>query len=231
MGSGIASGGGGACADSSCAGFLTCQNFETATTGYDNSETWTNASGGDATANPASTSSPLRGIQSVLLTANTATASIEHTLSSASGTIYGVFRFSIASFASTGDSELVKLYDVSYNPLLYLYLKAEDWGGDKRKINFVSGGMNVQSTNTISAANTTYWVWWYYKAGTGANGEAGISITTTATAPGSWEGSGTTGTATAAAAIFRLRITIAGLVGKFDQVLVKSTAIGTVCNP
>ncbi len=61
------------CADSSCTGFLVCQNFQTATTGYDNSESWseTVGTGGEVEAAD-TTATVLRGTQQLKIFAGDA---------------------------------------------------------------------------------------------------------------------------------------------------------------
>jgi hypothetical protein len=205
---------GGACADTSCSGFLACQNFETATTGYDNSESWTPDAG---TPQPAYTTTHLRGTQSLYLP----TASTYKAIT-ASGEVYAFFRWRPTAVSPVAQSSVFVLWNSGFSVIGEVALL------DTNQLAVYNGSVPSIGSTTISAG-TTYYVWVYWKKGTGSNGLATIWLSTTATKPGSPEATSvTTGTATDDAAYIEPRST-ESVNAIFDQILVKTTVIGDVC--
>ena len=200
-----------ACADSSCTGFLVCQNFEG--TGYDNSESWTESCGAGATCDEDSTSSPLRGSQSYLYTSGTGASDVYKSFTE-SDEIYFFVRFSIANDAVSNiiiiKSNETILFTVGYSPV-----------SKKIAYNWTFG--------SAVSLGTTYYLWGYYKKGTGEDEINRAWISTTPTKPGSVDYELTTGVSTGQANRIVLYDSASGAGGKFDQVLVKTTEIGDVC--
>jgi hypothetical protein len=142
-----------ACADSSCTGFMFCQNFETATTGFDNSETWSTV----GTVNLVSTSPVLRGTQSAAVSNS---SRITH---DTDGTYTEIYTFARYQFADTTGSASAYIYKNTDG--------VADFGGVKL---LSTGSLACQhGTSSNSSANaltseTTYYIWTHFKASTGA---------------------------------------------------------------
>lgn len=204
---------GASCADSSCTGFLTCQNFEG--TGYDNSESWTESCGAGATCDEDSTASPLRGSQSYKFTSGTGDSYIYHAIT-ASDEIYFFARVNIANDASgyliTIQNNTTTVFTVGYNA-----------GNNK----FIYNGATLGHE---CLTGTTYYIWGYYKKGTGSDEINRAWVGTTTTKPASTDYEITNGTSTAQANRIYNYDSANGAGATFDQVLVSTTAIGDVCN-
>jgi len=133
MGGG-ASSGGASCADSSCTGFLVCQNFEG--TGYDNSETWTE----DAGTPDEDYGTALRGSQSLQL----ASGEVTYKTFTEQTDVWAHFLFRTDALSDND-------YFVNF-------------GGADRIVSSdgtirISNGANAASSDTgVMAANTTYHV-------------------------------------------------------------------------
>jgi hypothetical protein len=218
-----------ACTDANpvgnCTGFLICQNFETTVEACDpcnedNSESWNKTLGGTGTIT-VDYGTALRGSQSLQVLADGTNASIITATFSAQDTIYGFFRLKVADGRPSNVTEIINLLATS-----------TDVGGisilTDGKVRIYNGTAYAESTTTLDdGASGTLYVWFYWTKGTGSDGTMGIEINTSRTF-GAWEAEGTTGTATAQVdtLIARDRY-IQGVV--LDQVLIKTTAIGTVC--
>lgn len=70
-----------------------------------------------------------------------------------------------------------RVYDGSLNQRGYIYRHTDG-------TIFVGNGSNQTNTVAATVIDTTYWVWFRYKKGTGANGEAEVWFSTTSTKPG-----------------------------------------------
>ncbi len=200
------------CADSSCSGFLVCQNFEG--TGCDNSESWTTGAG---TPDPDYTTSPLRGSQSLFCAANTCAAQISYT---AQDEIYFFVRFKATGSNSTSDREIM-----SFDPDDYVLV-------------FLTSEMKLKVTNrnytgtgtTVLSLNTVYFIWGHVRKSTGGdNGITELWLSTSKTKPGSTEVDSGGGNHVGQMS----RIVIGNIFGDFnsifDQVLVSTSVIGNVC--
>jgi hypothetical protein len=205
-----------ACADSSCTGFLVCQNFETATTGYDNSETWTET----GTVEAAYTTGPLRGSQSCQLSNSSRTY-----ISIGDQTeLYVFFRMDMADKTPSLDTIFFSLLDGS---------------ADAAKITLLTTGTvscthgTKTDTNATPFAAGTNYIWIHYKGNSGAGdgvlsmhrGSSRIYSEATEICSITNGDDASTNSDT-----FRLTNDDDGGMGPiFDQVLVKTTAIGDVC--
>lgn len=203
---------GASCADSSCTGFLACQNFEG--TGYDNSESWTESCGTGATCDEDSTASPLRGTQSYQFTTGTGDSYAYKSIT-ASDEIYFFARIKVANDAS---GLLIKIQNGSTSVFTIGY----NAGNNK----FI---YNAATLGHECLTGTVYYVWGYYKKGTGSDEINRAWVSTTLTKPASVDYEITDGTSTAQADRFYIYDTAAGTGAGFDQVLVKTTSIGDVC--
>jgi hypothetical protein len=85
-----------------------------------------------------------------------------------------------------------------------------------------------ESTTTLDdGASGTLYIWFYWTKGTGTDGTMGIEVSTTRTFS-AWEDEDTNGTAEAQVnTVYARDRYIGGVV--IDQLLIKTTAIGTVC--
>jgi hypothetical protein len=204
-----------AAAADECAGMLVCQNFEG--TGYDHSETWTEA--GTGTVNEDYTDTILRGSQSlyVVRTSSTTTTTTSFTEQS---TVHVAFRVRIPDL--TDDLTFFRILDSSNNVLVRLVMYAT---GDRV---LISHGTSTNSYWYSFSNSTTYYMWITYIAGTGANGTTYLYVSTTGTKPETPSDTQTDGTATANAAKIALVSDVASRIAIFDQVLVSSSTIGNL---
>jgi hypothetical protein len=218
-----------ACTDANpvgnCTGFLICQNFETTaesctTCNEDNSESWVKTIGGDGTIT-VDYGTALRGSQSLQVTASGSVASLITETFTAQDTIYGFFRLKVA------DGQ-----PATTNQVLGLSADSTGIGGvsitTAGKFRVYNGTAYSESTTALDdGASGTIYVWFYFGKGTGENGTMGIEVNTSRTF-GAWEDEDTTGTATDQVNTVQGRDRyIQGVV--LDQILIKTTAIGTVC--
>ena len=218
-----------ACTDANpvgnCTGFLICQNFEQTVEACDpcaedNSESWDKTLGGDTTAN-VDYGTALRGDESLLITSVSNTAGIIAATISGQDTIYGFFRFKTADGQPSNTNDILILSDGS-NSIGRVSQIATG------KLRMYNGTTYVDSTTTLDdGASGTFYVWFYWTKGTGANGTMGIEVNTARTF-GAWEAEDTDGTATTQVTGIQAKDRYAGGV-VFDQILMKTSAIGTVC--
>jgi hypothetical protein len=217
-----------ACTDANpvgnCTGFLICQNFETTAEDCDpctedHDESWNKTLGGTGTIT-VDYSTALRGSQSCQIASDGSNGSSMYVTFSAQGTVYGFFRVKVNDGRPSSTNQLMAFIgDGSVGGVSLM---------TDGKIRVYNGSANAQSTTTLDdGASGTIYVWFYWTKGTGADGTMGIEVNTSRTF-GAWEAEGTTGTATT-------DMTSVGLASRyvtdavFDQVLIKTTAIGTVC--
>jgi hypothetical protein len=211
-----------------CTGFLVCQNFETTaevctTCSEDNSESWVKALTGNGAATVDSTSSPLRGSQSALLTRGTGTAFLRRDFT-ASDTIYGFARLQLVDGRpATGQNTI--LFNNGTSNYGYIYLSTAG------KFRIYQGTAYKETVAALAdGATGTLYIWFYYSKESiegAADGTYGIKVGTTRTFD-AWDQEGTNGTSVQQ--INRIQINDQYINGiTIDQVLVKDTAIGTVC--
>lgn len=211
-----------ACADSSCTGFTVCQNFEDA--GYDNSESWTES----GTVSEDNTTGPLRGSQDLILTSAGGGASYsQRNFGSTLTEMYGHFMVNISDVPTGNDAYLTLIRNAGGTGYGAVYVRTAANGTTFR---LESGGAACNSSATYSA-DTTYHVWFHLKNdgtgdlqfGTSADSASALGSCTIAS-----------GGTTESFRYLDLRLsgaTNASLVAQYDQVLVKTTAIGAVCTP
>jgi hypothetical protein len=207
-----------ACADASCTGFMFCQNFEG--TGYDNSETWTEA----GTVDEDYTTIHLRGSQSCSLADS---SSIRHNTGGTYTEIYAFARYQFADATPTVETDIYKNTD-----------GAADFGALSLNTAGKLRCRHGTATNTAASAlsdATTYYIWIHFKASTGAGD--GIMTATVSTTRNIAEATAALGCSvengddadTNIDTVFFANTTAGGAGVTVDQVLVKTSAIGTVC--
>lgn len=210
------------CADTSCTGFLWCQNFETETTGYDRDETWSTS----GTVDPAATASPLRGSQSATL-ANSSTLYRNVTTD---GEIYAFGRFSFADATPTTATILFKGMNASSD---VGWVSLHSTG----KLICQNGTVyNVASGDALTN-DTTYYIWIRVKAATSAEATDGIVTAEVSTTRNRADIDATLGCSvttgndddTDITAIRYMNGAAGGAGVKIDQLLGKTTSIGDVC--
>jgi hypothetical protein len=210
------------CSDSSCTGFIVCQNFEG--TGYDNSETWTESIGTNGIVNEDDTTSTvLRGSQQLKIYAG-----------DASKTSYS--RVSLVSDRTEIWGHIKVRFDASYpySDPFFLILDS-GYGITARLSRNTNGtlkfyqGTSIATTTDATANNTDYHIWFHFTSGSGTGaGSVGFSTTTTEPTSGTKYASYTGATSTAARYVEAYQTD--QTTTYFDQVLVKTTSIGTVCD-
>lgn len=212
------------CADASCTGFLACQNFETTsgvtscttTASEDNSETLTCSAGTGATINMDYGTGPLRGSQSLYFTNGTGTSTV-YLPFSAQTEVYGFVEFYLGSDGGTATvvslrSNATAIFSVSYNKTNH-----------KLAVGATLGSATI-------AANTKYFMWYYYKAGSGADALVKVWVSTTKTMPATPDIDISNGAYTSSVNRLYLENTASTQNIWFDRVLVKTTSIGDVCD-
>jgi hypothetical protein len=151
-----------------CDGKLVCQNFEG--TGYDNSESWSEVDSPDEDY----TTTVLRGSQSLDISGDTYEST---TITfSATGPCYVFFRFRFSALPSS-DASIFIMRDASDNQLAALRLRSNGY------IRAYNGTGGYENSGGTYSANTTYYVWLEYTAGSGADGETKVYIDTDTTKP------------------------------------------------
>jgi hypothetical protein len=226
-------GDGAACADSSCTGFLVCQNFEGA--GYDNSESWEEDAGDGTVDEDDATATVLRGSQQLKLAGSGASSSTKKTFTAA-GDLWVHFRYKPTDSTPATSHNILVFRDGSDNDVGSIDIRTN---GTMR---FYHGTKYVSTMVAIFADGTKIHFWVHYAKGTGSNGTMEVYWSANATRPAlSTTGcyntdvdqpcSLTTGTGAvdvAAISIREYNNTTGG--AYFDQVLAKATEIGSVCD-
>lgn len=204
------------------AGYLIFQNFETATTGYDNSESWTETVGTGGIVEAADTTSPImRQCQQLKIYAGNA-GQISYTISptfTAQDTAYTHFKLRLAT--SLPSSNVVMAY-LRLSTALKQWVQIQTTGALVVNI----GPISATSVATISP-DTTYHVWMRYTKSSGANdgiGSVGFSTNTTEPTSGDYFATFTNGTVTTQIDNIRLNSAAQATV-YFDQVIVDDATI------
>jgi hypothetical protein len=217
-----------ACTDANpvgnCTGFLICQNFETTAEACDpcnedNSESWDKTLGGTGTIT-VDYGTALRGDESLQIVADGTSSLIVATFT-AQDTIYGFFRLKVADGRPSSTTEILSLYSDETRVGKVSISSAG-------KVLMYNGTAYSESTTTLDdGASGTLYIWFYWTKGTGTDGTMGIEVSTTRTFS-AWEDEDTNGTAEAQVnTVYARDRYIGGVV--IDQLLIKTTAIGTVC--
>jgi hypothetical protein len=210
-----------------CTGYLICQNFETATTGYDNSESWSESAGSCTTFAHAYGTSPLRGTQSLYI--NDSSGHTCYTISpsfTASDEVWIGVRIAVGT--PLDNFQILYLLDASDAVLLTVYFQTNGYVNTKH-----GTAATAYGTVTAHATNsTTYYVWIRWKKSTGTNGITEFYSGTARTSANRVQdtpASATNGNATTQAA--KLKLYGYGAVPiKYDQVLIKTTDFGDFPN-
>jgi hypothetical protein len=213
-----------ACTDANpvgnCTGFLFCQNFQTETTGYDNGpESWTES----GTVNPVSSSPALRGKQSAALSDS---SEIYYTIADTTD----LYAFARYQFADATPTSATIIFRATHGTGGLAYVTIATTG----KLNCYSGTINNQASSALSPT-TTYYIWFHATANSGATD--GIMTVTVSTTPNISEATAALGCSVTAgddadAHISRVYFgngASGGAGVSVDQLLGKTTAIGTVC--
>lgn len=191
--------------------YLVNQNFETATTGYDNGETW-NETG---TQNHADTSSPLVGSQSW---SSSTIAAESWTSFTGQSTVYV---YATGKFAVLDN--VVEVFEVRDSTGTYVTRVRLLNDGSMRIVNFAT---SATSAAGLVTAGTQFHMWIHYTKGTGADSTSDIYISSTSTKPGSPSASITGAGSTTDAA----RVAVMSWNGgkyQWDKVLVDDVVIGS----
>ena len=215
-------GGASSCADTSCTGFLWCQNFETETTGYDNSEAWSTS----GTVDLAVTSSPLRGTQSATL-ANSSTLYRNVTTD---GEIYAFGRFQFTDATPSASTIIFKAINGS-SDVGWVMLQTTG------KLYCQNGTATDVADGDALSNDTTYYIWIRIKAATATEATDGIVTAEVSTTPNRANIVAGLGCSVSAGddddtdiTSIRYMNSAAGGAGvKIDQLLGRTTAIGDVC--
>jgi hypothetical protein len=198
--------------------YLINQGFEG--TGYDNSETWTEAAGTpneDDTTSP----SPIVGSQSLRLDGTSVTQRTDSPSYTATADVWVYLRLNPATLPSSGNNDFLAIRNGT-TQLLSAQINAS---GVLR----VNVGANSSPTVSTMSAGTSYHVWIHYVAGTGANAVGSVAFSTDGVKPtaGNAFTSMNTGTSTLSANNVRLTAVAAnGGVFVMDRVLVDDASIG-----
>lgn len=206
------------CADSSCTGFLTCQNFEAAATGWDNGESWTTQNNG--TVDPVdTTASVLRGTQQVkILGSSTAASYIKKTFTS-STEVWAHLRLKFSD--ATPSTNNITVYLGDYTSLTLTTAGA---------LSLKNGAQSLTTSNGVVSDNTKIHVWIHSTKGTGSNGIYQLYVSANGTRPASPTLDGSNGTNTANIAYIQVQ-SVRNYTAVFaDQILVSTLEIGDVCD-
>jgi len=218
-----------ACTDANpvgnCTGFVVCANWETTAEACDpcsedNSESWDKTIGGTGTIT-VDYGTALRGLQSLQIVSDGTTSSIAKTFS-AQGTLYGVIKVKLADGRPASTNAILT---ISNDVPAIIYQVSVVAAGNVRVYN--GTGFSASTTTLADGDTGARYIWFYVSKGTGADGTMGVAITETRTFT-AWEDEDTSGTSTTDAVSVALKDRYSGGV-VFDQVLLKITAIGTVC--
>jgi hypothetical protein len=151
--------------------YVFTENFETATTGYDSTWTMDSSAG---TLNPVATTSELdlEGFQCLTLTGTTPYVRWDHE-TAAYTTLYGYLLFRTSAVPASGRA-ILQLTKASDDYVFKVALTSDG------TVQVLHGTNSATTVGTISA-NTTTHIWFYYKAGTGLNGEYSVGFSTNGT--------------------------------------------------
>lgn len=208
------------CADSSCTGFLVCQNAEGA--GYDNSESWSESGG---TVDEDNTSSPLRGSQDIAITYSGDNGTTTMNFTGSEATVYGSFYYGPGDATPASNKTVLYLLNSSSTAIMQIIVDTSSHLG------VTCNDGSFSTTTDTMADSTNYHVWYYYTT----NGVDTSSCWVEFTAEGTRTpvGSGNkytsdTGTETDDADKLYL-IHNKNTACQYDQILLKTSEIGTIC--
>lgn len=212
-----------------CGDYIVCQNFETATTGYDNGETWTTHTAGDGTITPtyATSPAPLRGTQSLDLNSGTTGGLIyAYTTYTAQDTVYVRLIYRPVAVTTNALTYMIFIADSTLTYYAMVRLVFVSPGVYQFRI---SDETKSASTGNISDFTShTYYIWLKVAKGTGTNAVYELSYTVDSnTKPENPQLSITDGVLTHQLATVMPVSGANGWNNIFDQVLIKTTAIGS----
>jgi hypothetical protein len=190
------------------------ENFEDVSAGYDtnNVNGWTST----GTIDPKSTTTPLAGSQSVLLTGETTPSQITSADFSAKSTVWGRFIYS-ASATPSAETAIVALLDSSATARCGFKIS------NGRQFRGFHGSATV---NTFTGnSNTPYWIWFRYVAGSGSNGVLDIYNSTNSTRPADPTYKITAGTSTQSVVRLKMWAALASTSMKYDSILLSDDEI------
>jgi hypothetical protein len=217
--SGTGTGGGGTCSVTcSTTGMVICQNLETATTGWDNSETWYKSGTADpiCTASP----SPLRGTQSLKISQYSSETSSAFT---ASGDVYFHFLFA-AEDATPGSTGWIS-YLITGSSTYVAGIKLNTAG----HLVAYYGSAYSSAGSTTLANNTAYHIWGYYHSNAGAGiMRVWIAEASTKTRPTSAEVEVTNGADANDVDKIMVTAEVSSSVYHFDQIMVSTADFSCV---
>lgn len=136
--------------------YLRNQNFETPTTGYDNTETWVTSTG---TPSPAYTTTVLLGTQSLACNATAGGVRVRSDFTN-QNEAWGYFLFQMGGSAPGGDRQIFSLAANGSGTEAYKFLLTST-----RKIRLTTSG-SYYTTDALTIG-TKYHCWWRCKNGTG----------------------------------------------------------------
>jgi len=245
VGGGVVSG---ACTDANpsgnCIGFLTCQNSESCVDGtgdcdalataqnvtLDNAELWTTTIGTNGTISSLDTTATiLRETKQVKIFAGDAgeTTSFTSQTFADQTEAYGFFRYKTDQLPATSGS-----YIFSFNHGATLRCTI-GIAVTTNKLRCTQTGGTLSDGSAL-ATGTKYYIWPHWKTGTGANAICEAWLSTTPTVPAGYPDTGqncssTDGTSNTEHVEKVLIQATRTQINYFDQILVKATPIGTVC--
>lgn len=223
---------GGAVATASCddtTGMLIAEDAEGTGTPTD----WTDTPGTGGSVNWDSTSSPLRGSQSLVITAGDSGQESYTTYSIGeitSGSI--AFRYSTNDATPTAHNQIVRIYDLADQAVIQILNHSTG------NIRIIHGTTSITTDFTSYAPmgkqvmqnDTTYYIWVDFTLGAGTNGTATAYVSTTKTKPASAAVSTTSGTGLSSSPIERVKIKAQyQTVCTYDQIRVDNATIGDLC--
>lgn len=144
-----------ACDDSSCTGFDVCQNLET--TGYDNSESWTESNGAGGTIDEDEQGTVLRGSESLEVIYGSASG-YAYSPTFSEGIVYFHCLFRTTDATPAGNIDVLKLSASGLSARYTLRLNTDG------TIRLTVAGQIPTTTDALSD-NTTYHFWGYYEKG------------------------------------------------------------------
>jgi hypothetical protein len=189
-----------------CASYdLTCQNFETPGTGFDNGETWIQHNTAQ-TLNPTDSTSPapLFGAQSLTIIGGGGNLDygVYHNFTPTAHVVGFLAFHPITTVNGTANDTVFNIVDGSGNCLMCVFVYGS--GGSEHLASYNASDRTISDSGQVVANGTTYYIWSEYAAGSGSNGTIKLWVSTTTTKPGSPQLSVTTSSSTASAAAIYL---------------------------
>jgi titin len=200
-----------------------CQNFETATTGYDNSESWTTNAVSGCTYNPVDATTPLRGTQSLLITATGAAECFDYPPAFTTTASHSVFtRVNVQSLPS-GTTSILKCWNPALSGVV-AEIDAQSTG------NWIAKHGTTSSTVSGFTVATAYNIWMDYTAGAGSNGTMYVYVApvATTTKPGTPTISITTGNSNSNTVSCEPDMSGNAATIEYDQWMESNTVMGSV---